>query len=214
MGGGGVLVIVFAPEESLVTRCSVLRYPGSFLPAGIETREKQVAGAAGERYRRIALDAGAIAGREGRRLEYEVGAGRTVEWAFEDGGDFVIFQLAAPAEVWDDEARRAELEAVRDSFRWTGGRVRGPVDATPPAEIRALRAGGGAVARPFEVTKHTIAARVEPGEHDLAVTDSIELVSREEGLGEVRLYTSVMAVEEVRSETPLSWRTELSLIHI
>lgn len=208
MGGGSVLALVFTPVEDMTTRCSVLRYPGSFLPEGLETREVQIRAAAGELYSRVSLGLGRIAGREARRLEYTIAGGTTIEWGFEEGGDHVIFQLAAPAAVWDDPQERAALEAVRDSFAWTGGKVRGPVDRTPPDEIRAGRAVEAGAARPFEVTRHRIAARIEPAEHALAVRDTIDLVAREDGLAEVRLYTTLVTVEDVTSAAPISWRVE------
>lgn len=208
MGGGGVLVLVFTPVENMTTRCSVLRYPSSFLPEGLETREQQLRASAGELYARVSLGPGEIAGREARRLEYTVAGGTSIEWCFEQGGQRVIFQLAAPASVWDDPEQRAELEAVRDSFAWTGGTVRAPVDRTPADEIRAGRKVETGAARSFEVTSHRIVARIEPAEHALTVRDSIDLVARQDGLAEVRFYTSLVTVEEVTSATPITWRGE------
>jgi len=208
MGAGGVLALVFTPVEDMTTRCSVLRYPGSFLPGGLETREAQLRAAAGGLYARVSLGPGRIAGRAARRLEYTVAGATSIEWGFTEGGDHVIFQLAAPAAVWDDPHERTALEAVRDSFKWTGGKARGPVDRTAPDEIRTARALEAVADRPFEVTRHRIAARIEPAEHALAVSDSIDLVARQDGLAQVRLYTSLVTVAEVTSAAPISWRLE------
>lgn len=207
-GGEGVFALVFSPVANQATRCCVLRYPGSLLPGGLDTREAQLRAIAGDRYERVSLEADRIAGREARLLVYRMGASRVMEWCFQDEGDRVLLQLAAPEDDWADEAKRSELEALRDSFVWTGGRMRGAFDDSTPAQIRALRGFALSInnARNFEVTRHRIDARFEPEEHSLHVLDRLDLVSHADELDKVWLSTSVVEVVDVRSDVPLEWR--------
>lgn len=81
-----------------------------------------------------------------------------------------------------------------------------------PAALRAARAAtvAAASARPFEVARHRIEARVEPAERSLDLLDEIEVVARVDGLAQVRLYTSVIAVDDVTCDRPIEWSCEAS----
>ncbi|NOT31294.1 MAG: hypothetical protein HOP15_12685 [Planctomycetes bacterium] len=207
----GVLVVVFTPVKDMSTRCSVLRFPGPLLPAGVETREQQVQEAAGRFYQRVVLEPGTLAGREARRWEYKIGDGTTIEWAFQDEDKgWVFFQLAAPAAIWGDPDERAPLERLPASFVWSGGADAAPasIDLSTPQTIRGLRALAAPEERPFEVTRHRIEALIEPEEHSFLLWDRIEVRARTADLREIELHTTLIEIETVTADQPLEWRIE------
>jgi hypothetical protein len=205
---GEALVLIFSPDAAFLTRCSVLRMPAEFLPNGLATRETQIQSAAGKHYVRVALEAGRIAERDATRWEYTIAGGTTIEWSFRESEDelapHVIFQIAGPKTTWDDPAGRASLEAIAGSFRWTGGEAKTPV-ATPvatkdPDTLREQRAAGltGLGTKPkVEVTRHRIAATIEPQSGSLRAIDRITLVAHEPEQTALTLYTTLVAVESV-----------------
>ncbi len=210
-GGGNVLAMVFTPVADMSTRCSVLRFPVSFLPEGLKTRESQIVQAAGTAYQLVEFRDETIDERDAVRWEYTVAGATSVEWAFEEEDAWVIFQLAAPAAVWADQEQRQDLEAIRDSFVWVGGEISlAMVDRTPAEEIRAQRAATAAASsdRAFEVTQHVIEATLEPTTHSLELDDTLTILSRRDDLREIRLYTSTVKVDEVTADVSVSWRME------
>lgn len=208
---GGVLAVVLAPVEDLMTRCSILRQPISFLPNGLESREEQIRAVAGERYQRTSLGTGTIAGRDATYWVYAISGGTTHEWAFRESNDWVIFQLSAPDATWADDEQRTALHRMRDSFVWTGGAptpISG-VDATPPERIRAVRrAALESGPRPFEVERHEIHATIEPQQHAIEVEDFVDLVARQDALASIELYTTLVEVAAVEADIPLEWSVQ------
>lgn len=204
----GVLRVVVAPVADLTTRCSVLRLPKSMLPAGLTTRAAQLRQAAGAGFRDDGVRDEPIAGRAALRFDYAMHGQPAVEWAFDEGDHWVIFQLAAPAATWADPAARAELDAIRDSFRWTGGPDAPPtlVSATTPAAIRAQRAAELAAAgATYEIAHHRIEARLEPATGAFELVDELELVALADGVTAVELYFSVIGVDDVTCDAPHTW---------
>lgn len=173
----GVVAVVLAPVADLTTRCSVLRMDTRHLPDGFATRARQLAAATGAGFRDDGIREEPLDGRAAQRWDYALHGQPVAEWLFADAGKWVLFQLAAPAEAWNDPVRRAELEAIRASFRWTGGAdpVPAQVSATAPEAIRARRAEAlAAVASDWAVESHRIEVRVEPAAGTLDVLDELE----------------------------------------
>ena len=56
-------VLVFTPVADMSTRCTLLYMPAAALPEGILSREAQIKGAAGDRYKRIAYTADKLGGK-------------------------------------------------------------------------------------------------------------------------------------------------------
>ena len=209
-GSAGGLTVVLAPVKDLSTRCSILHMQRSVLRDGMATREEQLRGAADKLYERVSLGADTLAARAATRLEYRIAGTRIVEWAFEDGSHWVIFQLAAPAAAWDDAEVREALDGIRDSFVWRGGKV--PplrVSRTSPHEIRAQRRAALRTAAPkIEVVRHRIVATIEPDERSLDVEDIVEIRALEDGAKQLTLYTTLVNVDDVTCDAPIRWRLE------
>ncbi|MBM4015628.1 MAG: M1 family metallopeptidase [Planctomycetes bacterium] len=206
----GVVAVVLAPVADLTTRCSVLRMDTRHLPDGIATRARQLAAAAGAGFRDDGIREEPLDGRTAQRWDYALHGQPVAEWLFADAGKWVLFQLAAPTEAWNDPIRRAELDAIRASFRWTGGAdpVPAQVSATAPEAIRARRAEAlAAVATDCAVESHRIEVRVEPAAGTLDVLDELELVATADAVAKVELYTSVVNVDEVTCDAPHRWST-------
>ncbi len=201
----GVLAVVVAPVADLTTRCSVVRLPKSHFPDGAASRAAEMKQAVGEGFVDLGQRDELLGERPTRRLDYSVHGFPTVEWFFEDGDRWVFLQLSAPAAAWDDPRQRAELEAIRDSFRWIGGADAPPVRfaLTSPRAIREQRAAAAVeAARRYEVTRHRIEVRIEPEEGTLDLLDELELVALADDVTHVELYTSVVKVDEVTCDLP------------
>lgn len=207
--GGGALVMIFTPDADMATRCCVLALPVAVLPEGLKTREVQIRESVGRAYQKVAFETVEAFGRTVTRWEYQIAGATTIEWGFVDGASQVVFQLAAPDHVWADADRRAELDALRESFVWGGGEVvvkAVPIDLTPPAQIRAARAAGMArlAARSFEVVAQRIVATVEPDAHSLAADCSLEIAAHAD-VASLDLYTSVVTIDRVECAEPMTW---------
>ena len=206
----GVVAVVLAPVADLTTRCSVLRLDQRQMPDGLATRARQLAAAVGAGFRDDGMRDDTLDGRAARRWDYAMHGQPVVEWLFVDAGKWVLFQLAAPAEGWSDPVRRAELDAIRASFRWTGGADPAPVrvSPTPPDAIRARRAEAlAAVAAASSVESHRIEVRIEPAAGTLDVLDELELLASADSVAGVELYFSVVTVDEVTCDAPHTWST-------
>ena len=92
-------VIVFSPSETdNSTRISLLQFPVSAMPAGLETREAGIQKALGTSYRRVRLESATVVRRPGTLLEYTTQIPlpvRTIEYGLRAGNKFYIFQFVA-----------------------------------------------------------------------------------------------------------------------
>lgn len=208
---GSLLNCAFSPTPDAITRAVVMTFPTAMLPKGLASREEQQKAAAGDRYVQIGMESGKISGRDATRWEYSVGNSTIVEWAFADGDTLVVFQLAAPLAVWANANSKARLDAIQGSFRWYGGAsVDSNAIRSTPDEVRNLRASLASqdVVPNFVVTRHRIAARIEPAASTLEMSDALELEIREDEVAEIQLHTSIVTVDRVESESSMRWRIE------
>lgn len=209
-GQGRAQVLVFSPQADISTRCSVLFLPVALIPDGLLTREEVLRQVAGEKYKRVSYGPAELAGRAVDLLVYTVDGHTTREHGLRRGDFYFIFQLAAPDEVWNDPAARAQLDGIRASLRLRAPRSAPAPEAarTTPSQIRSKRrAARLTTEEPFEILRHQVAVDLDPEAQSLRARDRLRIRSNLAGLSEIGLTYTHVNVEHVESSVPLSWNT-------
>lgn len=81
------------------------------------------------------------------------------------------------------------------------------VDLTPPTQVRETRQAAIATPLPpFEVTKHTLLARIDPEAHSFELDDTLEVRALADGVKSITLYTTVVTVDDVVCDLPVEWK--------
>lgn len=208
---GALVNCAFSPTPDAVTRAVVMTFPKTLIPNGLASREEQQKTVAGERYVRIGMEEGTLSGRDATRWEYAVGNSTIIEWAFLDGENYVVLQIAAPLTVWGNAGMKSRLDSIHASFRWIGGAmIESNLSRATAEEARAMRAALRAEITPpdYVVSRHRIHARIEPTASSIELSDVLDIESRKDGLAEIRLYTSVVKIAAVECAREVRFRVE------
>jgi hypothetical protein len=197
MSGGGALCHVWSPSPGIVPRFSAIRESAAMAPNGMTTRARQVAAAAGGA---VDVADGTVAGVAAQRIDWTARGVRAIEYGLRQGADFLIVQVAAEEAAWADDVRRAELQAIFDSLKFTAV-VTGPirVDRTTPDQVRAARAARSKP-RAFAIRSHDVRVTVDPAAHSLTSQDTLTVECLGPDVSELalRLSTPMMIVDSVR----------------
>lgn len=209
---GAVKVLIFSPKEDMSTRCCVLYFPAGAMPEGVLTRESHLKPMLGELYNRVAYEKDMLGGKEADRLDYAVKGNLTKEYGLRDGDFYLIFQLSAPDGDWESEEMGRKLEAIKESFAFTGeANIKEPTtDLKTPAQVRELRRSlkDEVEEQDFEVERHVLAVKIDPPKQTLRASDRITVRSKRDGLNDIVLYFTLVSVQGVEPSDRVTWKTK------
>jgi hypothetical protein len=209
---GGGKTVQFSSLQAPGLRFMILAIPASAAPEGLLTREAQLK-AGNTSYQRIAYQDGAganaarVAGEPAELLEYRrTGVSRML--GQRRGDVYLIFEIGATPELWEQPATRRTLEGIVNSLE-----VKGPVrltlaeaDLSTPAEVRSRRSAASATAaRDVELIKHTIRAEIDPLTQSLRVTDRMRVRATKANVRAIVLGTAVVKVDSVTEPAGAKW---------
>jgi hypothetical protein len=210
---GTASVLLFSPETTFSTRCTILNVPAALMPNGMSDREAPIKAAAGAAYKRVGFAPSTLAGLAMERLEYAAHGHRTIEFGAQRGAFYFIFQLAAPESVWQDSDSAAALRSIQDSLVLLPPTLaqRAAVAEATPQDVRSRRNQIKTPTQPYEITRHVLTVELLPEAQRLATHDVMTVRAKEGDVSSMTLSFSGVTIDTVDSPLGASFDARTGL---